>query len=411
MEIFCNIQYKNTQYSKSNDPRAETINTVDMCDYYGREEACDKTIDTYDAINYYKYRIGSNGGWGKNGDFKADEDKKMFEKYKPETIYRMVVSFDKSFAEDNRILDKKGMKKLISKSMEKNIRELGLDPDNVEWGCYYHTNTKNPHIHAYIFEKTPTKTDYFIPPDTFKPIKSNIIRTMHINSELYIERDNVKKEIIDVLKNMGLDTTKYSNSNNSKKLFTKDKEIDKMFKKLEKIIPKTGSMKYNSANIMPYRPEVDKLVDKLLEKDDVKKLYKKYKEMLEKEKEMFDNRYYSKEESKAKNKSIENKEKELHDRIANMILQNIKCYREDVEEYEQEEEDELYTEDSPKTVSKLSKASMKNRSRCLEAGVLDELAKELAQAHYDLKEQEKMLNNMIEKAKAQSKNLEFVHGG
>ena len=39
-----------------------------------------------------------------------------------------------------------------------------------------------------------------------------------------------------------------------------------MFKKLEKNIPKTGSMKYNSANIMPYRQEIDKLVDKLLEK-------------------------------------------------------------------------------------------------------------------------------------------------
>ncbi len=34
-----------------------------------------------------------------------------------------------------------------------------------------------------------------------------------------------------------------------------------------------------------------------------------------------------------------------------------------------------------------AKVSMKNRSRCLEGGALDELAKELAQAHYDLKEQ------------------------
>ena len=57
---------------------------------------------------------------------------------------------------------------------------------------------------------------------------------------------------------------------------------------------------------MPYRQEIDKLVDKLLEKDDVNKLYKKYREMLEKEKEMFDNRYFSKEESKERNKSIEN---------------------------------------------------------------------------------------------------------
>ena len=75
---------------------------------------------------------------------------------------------------------------------------------------------------------------------------------------------------------------------------------------------------------------------------------------------------------------IENKEKELHDRIANMILQNIKCYREDVEEYEQEQEDELYIDNTSETVFEHAKVSMKNRSRCLEGGVLDELAKELA---------------------------------
>lgn len=45
------------------------------------------------------------------------------------------------------------MKNLMNKSMNKNIKELGLNPDNVEWGCYYHTNTAHPHIHAFIFEK------------------------------------------------------------------------------------------------------------------------------------------------------------------------------------------------------------------------------------------------------------------
>lgn len=39
---------------------------------------------------------------------------------------------------------------------------------------------------------------------------------MNINSELYLKRDNVKKEIIDTLKDMGLDAGKYPNSNNSK---------------------------------------------------------------------------------------------------------------------------------------------------------------------------------------------------
>ena len=214
MEIFCNIQYKQTQYSKSNDSK-QKINTGAMCDYYDRDEACDKTIDTEDAVNYYKYRIGSNGGWGKNGDFKADEDKKLFEKYKPETIYRMVISFDETFARENKILDKKAMKNLMNKSMNKNIKELGLNLDNVEWGCYYHTNTVHPHIHAFIFEKSPTRTDYHIKKNTFKSIKSNIIRTMNINSELYLKRDNVKKEkevVTDAMKSEELVETEESES-------------------------------------------------------------------------------------------------------------------------------------------------------------------------------------------------------
>ena len=45
MEIFCNIQYKQTQFSKSNDSK-QKIDTRAMCDYYDRDEACDKTIDT-----------------------------------------------------------------------------------------------------------------------------------------------------------------------------------------------------------------------------------------------------------------------------------------------------------------------------------------------------------------------------
>lgn len=412
MEIFLNLQYRQTEYSANTNSHQKKINTGEMCDYYDRDEACDKTIDTEDAVNYYKYRIGSNGGWGKNGDFKADEDKKMFEKYKPENIYRMVISFDESFAKENKILSKKNMKELITKSMNKNIKELGLNPDNVEWGCYYHTNTGHPHIHAFIFEKESNRKDYRIKQSAFKKMKSNIIRNMNINSELYIERDSVKKEIIDAVKELGLDTSKLYNSNNSRKIFKYDRHINNMFKKLEKIIPKTGSLKYNSANIMPYRPQIDKMVDAILEKDSIKPVYQKYKELLIKEQDIFNNRYFSKDESKEKNKSVENKDKELRDRIANMILQNIKYYREDIDDFKDEfENDDVAADDTVKTCTKCSANSMKHRSRCLEAGVLDDLSRTLSKLHYDLKEQEQVLNNMIEKAKAQSKNNTYTLGG
>lgn len=68
-------------------------------------------------------------------------------------------------------------------------------------------------------------------------------------------------------------------------------------------------MKYNSANTCPTVKKLINLVDKLLEKDDINKLYKKYREMLEKEKEMFDSRYFSKEESKEQNKPLKTKKR------------------------------------------------------------------------------------------------------
>ena len=80
----------------------------------------------------------------------------------------MFISFDETFARENKILDKKAMKNLMNKSMNKNIKELGLNPNNVEWGCYYHTNTVHPHIHAFIFEKSPKRKEYNIKKKTYQ---------------------------------------------------------------------------------------------------------------------------------------------------------------------------------------------------------------------------------------------------
>ena len=54
-----------------------------MVDYYERKEACDYTVDenedddTYqinsqDAFNYYDYRIGSTGGFNRNGNLEKE---------------------------------------------------------------------------------------------------------------------------------------------------------------------------------------------------------------------------------------------------------------------------------------------------------------------------------------------------
>ena len=350
-EIISNLEFVKTQYATSSqDNTFKTINTEEMLDYDERKEACDYTtyngttidensIDTERAFNYYNYRVGSTGGFNARGDLKKEEANKLMERYKPKSMYRIVFSFENDFAQETNIILKNNMQELITKSMPKVIRDMGLEPDNVEWGGYYHTNTDHPHVHVWVFEKQKTKDYLKLPKSTFKKMRSDIIRTLGLNAEMYIKRDETKQHIIDSLKEYGLndESMKYylEGKKNSRRTFKFDKDITNDLLELEKVIPHTGSLKYNSKNIRPYHQQIEKIIDKLLKTDEVKDFYDIFQNQLMQEKRIFDKRYFSDQEKMKKNKSIENKDRELRDRIANMILANIKNYRLDKSDYEE----------------------------------------------------------------------------
>lgn len=413
-EIIMNCQFVKTQFASGESNTFNEVDTGDMLDYFEREEACDYTQDGYgdnefevntsDAFNYYNYRIGSTGGFGKRGDLVKNEANDLIDKYRPEYMYRMVFSFEEDFLREANFLSKPKFQKLITKSMEKNIRLMKLDPDNVEWGCYYHTNTKHPHCHIWLFEKEPTKDYLKIPKKQFAKMRSNIVRNMALNTEMYAERDIKTKELYDQLKSLGLDTNPYSKTkNNHKKFFAKDKELAKMMIDLEKKLPKTGSMKFNSKNIRPFHDEINKIVDKVLSNTSIKDYYKEFNTLLEKEKKIYDNRYFTDEEKMKKNKFIDNKQKEVKDKIANMILQNIKNYRLDKNEYQKVK---MVMNSKGKTYSAniTAKHSMQARSAVLNAGVLDELSKSIDQSVYAIASTEHILEEMINKAEQQIHN-------
>lgn len=411
-EIIFNCEFVKTQFSRNSNPTSKSINTDDMIKYYERKEACDYsqeqsdsdktyTVDTNKAFDYYNYRIGSTGGFNRNGNLKEKEANKLIDKYKPKTMYRMVFSFEEDFLSENGFLQKQNIQKLITRSMDKNVRAMGLNPANCEWGAYYHTNTKHPHVHIWLFEKQPTKEYLKLPRSTFRKMRSNVVRTMHINSEIYATRDQSKKELLASLQKLGLDGSLFTKSEKlDKKAFKHDRQFLRMFKDLEKIIPRQGSLKYNSANIYPYREQINKMVEYALSTEPLKDYYQKYLDLLNKEKEMYNNRYYSDREKMEKNKFVENKHKELKDRIANMILQNIKNYRLDCESYHEEkmEHDESGFEG---TYSEKLNArnSMHRRSEILDAGILDELSRAIDEASKSNYAIERELHQMVEKAR------------
>lgn len=413
-EIIFNLQFCKTEFAKGKSNTFKQISTDDMLEYYERQEACDYTDTKYtnssDAINYYNYRIGSNGGFNQNGSFSATAAKKLINQYKPKNMYRMVFSFEEDFLADYGFLSKKNIEKLITKSTDKNIRLMGLNPDNVVWGAYYHTNTDHPHIHLWMFEKKSTKDYLKLPKKTFKKIRSNIVRNMAINVEMYSIRDEVKKDIINHIKECGLDEKLFYKSNKlDKKIFCEDKTLTKMLLELEKNIPTSGSLKYNSNNIAPLRNQVDKIIDYVLNTDYISSYYNTYMELLDKERSMYNNRYFSDEEKFEQNKFIENKQNELKSRIGNMILQSIKNYRLDCSTYNQEKLkfDELNFND---TYSEKINArhSMQSRSSILNAGVLDELSKAIDETVTSNNIIQYKLNEMIRKAENEIKTINLI---
>ncbi|MFQ9767978.1 MAG: relaxase MobL [Thomasclavelia ramosa] len=452
-EIIFNCEFVKTQFAQKNGNTFKKINTDEMIDYYDRKEACDYTeisdeddsfnVDTNKAFNYYNYRIGSSGGFNKNGSLKKGMANKLVNKYKPNNMYRMVFSFEKEFLEENNFIQKSRLQELITKSMDKNIRLMGLNPDNCEWGCYYHTNTEHPHCHIWLFEKNATKDYLKIQKKQFAKMRSNIVRNMLIDSDIYARRDEQRDKLISTIKRLHLNENKLKATfNNSKKSFKEDDMLFDMIISLEKVIPKDGSLKYNSKNIRPYHEEIEKIVTYILE-NNVSDYYNKYLSLLNQEKNMFNKRYFSNNEKMKKNNFIDNKEKELHDRIANMILQNIKAYRNDVIDYKKNNDtktiniqdtilnkyseeigsiidwndaddtqkyDEIIDSLKKSIMQRLSAEnedntihSMKARSAILNAGVLDELAHAINEASIANTIIEKELQSMIDKAHQENK--------
>lgn len=350
--IIFNLEYRYTQYSKKNLNLKEQklrINTKEMYDYYNRDEACDKTIQTEQAFNYYNYRVGSQGGFNDTG-YKDEKDcQKEVDEYQPEVIYRSVVSFDKKFAMETGIMEKKKMEILIKKSMPGLLMQMQFNPDNMVWTAFYHTNTEHPHCHIAFYEKVQTRKLHRINKKHLEKVRSHFVKQLELNTKLYIKKDQVFKELMDTIQQCGLNEKSkedlYSSFNNAIKTDDSLKSVALKMKQLNNVLPDTGSMKYNSKNIRPFHPQIKEIIQDILKLDSVKPFYDEYLKMLDEIKSMqmqlYGNgvdEYVSEDQEmihgvandlQRQEKYYQDRLKSLEIRIGNLILQNILCARED----------------------------------------------------------------------------------
>lgn len=418
-EIFFNLQYRATEYYKNipSNQNLQQVNTTDMYEYYERDEACDKTIcDTEDAFDYYNYRIGSTGGFNDKGTVSREDYFKKMKQYKPKIIYRGVFSFHDDFAVEQDIKDPNKMRDLIKKTMKKNIIAMGFEPDNVEWFAFYHTNTSQPHVHFHFYEKIPKKKKYIISENRLTKVKSNVARLMKLNTELYTDREELKNRIFNKFNDLGLSTSSQgfilATENNNKDYFKENRLITSKLKDLEKVIPKTGSLKYNSANIAPYKKQIEEIIELVKNRSDVRLLMDEFENQLDKEMEAYTILYGGSKEDDMKLKFREKRMNTIDSRLGNMILSTIKNYRKDVETYEQMfedlEEGDQFRKYRTQRLKGISNRNIRQRASNLIAGMGKELSSSLEQSHFSELKMKAMIDSVQRRAQQEGYRSQHV---
>lgn len=200
------------------------------------------------------------------------------------------------------------------------LTTIGLDPNNVSWWQDFHpenrtSTTPHPHIHLLFFEDEPTHT--FARFYGKLPKKAlNKFKMMFASEMIKREDQSIYKDLfndINFSKRNLLDNIKHTNFD----------RVDSL-KDLYAILPKSGRLQINSTNMAPYRQEVYKVVDKLLESKECKDVWKQFTDSLDKYEYLINQKVDSNISSR---KDIE--VTKIKEQIANAILSGRKDYEEE----------------------------------------------------------------------------------
>lgn len=159
---------------------------------------------------------------------------------------------------------------IISKTLSKFFKKVGLEESNMLWWMDYHSNRNHPHVHLAILEKEQTRTrgmftqkeiDYF-KGQLFNEMKMReriINQTYQLDLNCLNKNDDTKRLLKDHVFDIIADRSNI--------------ELKKMLKKLRMKLPSTGRLQYGSSHMIPFREEIDKVVESLLNHPELKDEY------------------------------------------------------------------------------------------------------------------------------------------
>ncbi len=261
-------------------------------------------------------RTYTQNGWLTNKgmrDFK-ETIRDAFHK-KGNLIWDTVVSLEGyEVSEDKNLNTVDDYVAVVNKVLPSFFRYAGFDPSNMGYWMNYHSDKLHPHIHLVFFERHQTVTKGELPQSCVNKFKSLFIKEMALRSEFQKKYGNESKEFFKLI------------DQDRRKLLICVKERDlSQISELQQLyakLPKSGRLSYNSQNIAKYKSDIDKVIDKILESDDIAELYSQWLGKVQ-QLDSMQNEYANDKISTLKNTEI----KKMYSLIGNTILRAFKDYR------------------------------------------------------------------------------------
>lgn len=242
----------------------------------------DGSKEKLDYVDYSGNHEKSSGVFNEHGLLCQGDIKTLKEKMAntKSVIWHGVISFEESFGNKFCCSTEQTID-LMKRKFPRFFKSIGLKTDNVEWFAGLHENTDNKHIHFSFFEKEPMiiSSHHTEPQFRFGKIQQRLLDRFKVDIELGLtDLSNClaisQRELIKTTKERIIDPKIKING-----------ELKQMIEELKESIPKTGSLSFDSENMLFLKPKIQRIIDLILVKDDeIHKKYQKYlKNLNEKE--------------------------------------------------------------------------------------------------------------------------------
>lgn len=237
--------------------------------------------DNKNFFDYTNTRLGSTKtyssiGWIDNPqkDMKLRNDISNSFNKDGDIVWVPVISLkDFMTSAEMKLFNEEDYAAVIDKVLPMWFEKSGFKNDNMMWWMDHHVNTDNPHIHLCFLEKEKTVLNGKLPMKNINNFKNLFWREVFSKSR-YLEATG--KTVEEGFKNKDLlkqETYKTFKENMKK---CTDQEFVKQMKDLYNRLPANGRLQYNSSHMIPYRSDVNKIVDYLLRTPGVDEQYEKF---------------------------------------------------------------------------------------------------------------------------------------